>query len=218
MSRPLLVATRSRGKQEEFRGLLAPLGRPVVFPDDVGLPYSEAEDLLETADTFEGNARIKAEWFAVRSGIDTVADDSGLEVDALGGAPGVHSKRFAGIDGPDHEVSAANNAALLRRLDGVPMELRGARYRCVLVCLALQEFGQPPNGAAGSSGVGELVVEGVTAGRILEAAVGGGGFGYDPLFLSDELGISFGEATAAAKGAVSHRGRAVAALIRLLTR
>src|SRR5690606_1325441 len=142
-------------------------------------------------------------WFAARSGLETLADDSGLEVDALAGAPGVHSKRFAGIDGPDHEVTAANNAELLRRLAGVPSHQRTARYRCALVCLGPSI---------------PIVVQGITAGRILEAPLGEGGFGYDPLFWSDDLGLGFGQASLQAKAAVSHRGRAVAALIAGLTR
>ena len=200
----LLVATRSRGKQAEFRRLLAPLDAEVVFPDDLGLTTDPAEDHLERFDTFEANARAKAEYFARRSGLSSLADDSGLEVDALGGAPGVHSKRFAGLEGADHEVTAANNAELLRRLGGVPAAGRTARYRCVLV------LARP--------GASELVAEGVTEGLILEAPAGGEGFGYDPLFWSADLGVSFGIASAEEKGRVSHRGRAVEALIRALIR
>jgi XTP/dITP diphosphohydrolase len=207
--KPLLVATRSRGKQAELRHLLAPLRREIVFPDDIGLGESAEEAALEAFDSFEANARAKARWFALASGLDTLADDSGLEVDALLGAPGVHSKRFAGHDGPDHEVTAANNAELLRRLAGVPPSRRGARYRCVLVTAR-------PSPIAGETA--EMVCEGVTTGRILEAPAGAGGFGYDPLFWSDDLQMSFGEASAEAKGRVSHRGRAVEALIRALSR
>ena len=207
------MATRSRGKQAEFRQLLAPLGREIVFPDDIGLAETAEEATLEHALTFEENARAKARWFAAASGLDTLADDSGLEVDALHGAPGVHSKRFAGADGPDHEVGVANNAELLRRLVGVAEGDRTARYRCVLVLV--------PNPAEPGEGThtarSELVVDGATEGRILTASRGNGGFGYDPLFWSDELQMSFGEATPEAKGRVSHRGRAVEALIRALS-
>lgn len=196
----LLVATRSRGKQKEFRALLAPLGMEVVFPDEIGLAESSEEDGLESFDTFEENAAAKAAWFATRSGhLPVLADDSGLEVDALDGAPGVHSKRFAGFAGPDHEVTAANNAELLRRLEGVPEEKRTARYRCVLVLLW----------ADGR----KIVAEGVTEGRILDAPHGDAGFGYDPLFFSSELGIAFGEASPDAKHEVSHRGRAARHLV-----
>lgn len=205
---PLLVATRSRGKQAELQRLLAPLGRQIVFPADIGLTESAEEAGLEVFDSFEENARAKARWFAAQSGLDALADDSGLEVDALGGAPGVHSKRFAGREGPDHEVSAANNAELLRRLEGVEERDRAARYRCVLVAC--------PGSRVPLGGVG-LVAQGVTTGRILTAAQGTAGFGYDPLFWSDDLRMSFGDASPEAKGRVSHRGRAVEALIRALS-
>lgn len=200
----LLVATRSVGKQPELRRLLAPLGAELVFPGDLALAPEAIEDTLEVHDTFEANARAKARHFAARSGLPTIADDSGLEVDALDGAPGVHSKRFAGRDGADHEVTAANNAELLRRLEGVPAVARTARYRCVLVM-------RDPDGT-------ERVTEGTTEGIILEAPVGAGGFGYDPLFWSADLGKGFGEASREEKALVSHRGRAVRALVRQLTR
>jgi len=195
----LLAATRSGGKQLEFRRMLEPAGVEVLFPEDAGLWESPAEDALELADSFEGNARRKAEHFARLSGLPTVADDSGLEVFALGGAPGVRSRRWAGATGTAEEIDAANNAELRRRLRGASDERRRARYRCVLVLL--REPGAVPE-----------VFEGVCAGRILETPRGDGGFGYDPLFLSDDLGRTFGEATAAEKDAVSHRGRALRAL------
>lgn len=195
----LLVATRSAGKQPEIRRILEPAGFEVVFPEEVGLGETDREATLETAESFEGNARRKAEYFARLSGLPTVADDSGLEVLALGGAPGVRSKRFAGADGSPDEVDAANNAELLRRLRGASEQRRRARYRCVLVFL------RDP------SAVPETF-EGVAGGRILEAPEGSGGFGYDPLFYSDELGKSFGEATPEEKDGVSHRGRALRAL------
>jgi XTP/dITP diphosphohydrolase len=179
--------------------MLEPAGVEVIFPEDAGLWESPAEDALELADSFEGNARRKAEHFARLSGLPTVADDSGLEVFALGGGPGVRSRRWAGATGTRAEIDAANNAELLRRLRGAPDARRRAQYRCVLVLL--REPGAVPE-----------VFEGVCAGRILEAPRGDGGFGYDPLFLSDDLGRTFGEATAAEKDAVSHRGRALRAL------
>lgn len=195
----LLVATRSRGKQAEFRQLLAALPFEIVFPDDVGLPESPEEDQLEVHDTFEANARAKATWFAARSGIATLADDSGLEVDVLGGDPGVWSKRFAGLNGSDHVVTTANNEKLLLVLENVADDQRTARYRCVLVMVR----------ADGS----ELVAEGTTEGRILRESRGRNGFGYDPFFFSTDLGMTFGEAEATAKHTVSHRARAVAALL-----
>lgn len=198
----LLVATRNRGKQAELRLLLAPLGMELRFPDDVGLPELPEEAAVERFETFVENARAKAEYFLARSGLPTVADDSGVEVDALGGAPGVHSRFFAGLRGPDHEVTDANNAEMLRRLAGVPEADRTARYRGVLV---LARADAP-----------EIVVTGTTEGRIGLAPSGGGGFGYDPLFISTELGKSFGEATAAEKESVSHRARAARALVERL--
>jgi XTP/dITP diphosphohydrolase len=125
-----------------------------------------------------------------------VADDSGLEVLSLGGAPGVRSRRWAGASGTDAEVDAANNAELVRRLAGAAEARRGARYRCVLVYLSKQ--GSVPR-----------VFEGSCPGRILEEPRGQGGFGYDPYFQSEELGKTFGEASPAEKDAVSHRGRAL---------
>ena len=199
----LLAATRSRGKQAELRRLLEPAGVEVIFPDEAGLWETPAEERLELAETFEGNARRKAEHFARLSGRPTVGDDSGLEVFSLGGAPGVRSRRWAGASGTTDQVDAANNAELLRRLHGASETRRRARYRCVLVYLP--EPDAVPH-----------VFEGVCGGRILEEPRGEGGFGYDPLFFSDELGRTFGEATAEEKDAVSHRGRAVRALAEAL--
>ncbi|MEI2718957.1 MAG: non-canonical purine NTP pyrophosphatase [Gemmatimonadales bacterium] len=204
------MASRNAGKVAEFRGLLAPLGVEVRSPEECGLPEHPDEERLETAHTFAENAALKAEWFAARSGLVTLADDSGLEVDALSGAPGVFSKRFAGLDGPDHLVTAANNAALLAAMRDVPDAARSARYRCVLVLHrpvgAEWPWAEPAEGAS-------LVVAGVTEGRILKEPEGEGGFGYDPLFWSDDLGMSFGQASREAKGKISHRGRAVHELI-----
>jgi XTP/dITP diphosphohydrolase len=199
----LLAATRSEGKQREFRRVLEPAGIEVVFPDDVGLFPTPAEGSLELGDTFEANARRKAEHFVRLSGLPTVADDSGLEILSLGGAPGVRSRRWAGASGTEGQVDAANNAELMRRLSGATGHRRGARYRCVLVYL-------PRSGAIPAT------FEGSCAGRILEAPRGEGGFGYDPYFLSDELGKTFGEATAEEKDRVSHRGRALRALLETL--
>lgn len=199
----LLVASRSAGKQREVRRLLAGSGHEVVFPDEVGLWPVAEEEGLETADTFAANARLKAEHFARRSGLPTVADDSGLEVLSLGGAPGVRSRRWAGATGSEAEQDRANNAELLRRLLGAPEAKRRARYRCVLVLVR-----QP--------GAAPEAFEGSCTGTILEAPRGEGGFGYDPLFLSDDLGGSFGEARDEEKDRVSHRGRAFRALLEAL--
>jgi len=199
----LLAATRSGGKQKEIRRVLVPAGIEVVFPDDRGLFESPSEAALELAESFEGNARRKAEHFARLSGFTAVADDSGLEVLSLGGAPGVRSRRWAGASGSAAEIDAANNAELLRRLRGAPEARRRARYRCVLLFLET------------SDAVPE-VFEGSCSGSILEAPSGTAGFGYDPLFWSDEIGKTFGEATAEEKDAVSHRGRALRALAETL--
>ncbi|HKP49019.1 MAG TPA: non-canonical purine NTP pyrophosphatase [Gemmatimonadales bacterium] len=199
----ILVATRSPGKQQEIRRILIPGGLQVVFPEDIWLRESNEDDALEAADTFEGNARRKAEYFVRLSSLPTLADDSGLEVFALGGAPGVRSKRWAGASGTPLEVDAANNAELLRRLAGLSDAQRVARYRCVLVFLR-------------SAGAVPLVCYGDCTGRILEVPQGSGGFGYDPLFFSDELGKTFGDASAEEKDAVSHRGRALRAFLQAL--
>lgn len=199
----LLAATRSPGKQPEIRRVLEPAGVEVVFPGDLGLWEAPAEAALELGDTFEANARRKAEHFARLTGFPTVADDSGLEVFSLGGAPGVRSRRWAGAHGPAEQVDAANNAELVRRLGGAPENRRRARYRCVLVLL------RDPDAVP-------EVFEGICTGRILEEPRGAGGFGYDPLFLCDALGRTFGEATPDEKDAVSHRGRALRALAEAL--
>lgn len=200
----LLAATRSAGKQREVRRILEAAGHEVVFPADLGIPEGAEEDSLEHEASFEGNARRKAEYFARLSGLPTFADDSGLEVFSLGGAPGVRSKRFAGLQGSGPEVDHANNAELLRRLAGAPEPRRAARYRCAIVFLR-----RP-------GGVPEVFL-GQTTGRILEAPAGDGGFGYDPYFFSAELGKSFGEAAAAEKDAISHRGRALTLLLAALS-
>ena len=196
----LLFATRSAGKQHEVRRVLEAGGHEVLFPDDAGIPETAAEDGLEVADSFEANARAKAEYFARKSGLPTVADDSGLEVFYLGGQPGVRSKRWAGATGTSAQVDAANNAELVRRLRGAPELKRRARYRCVLVLL------RTPTGVPSA-------FEGSCTGRILEAPAGAGGFGYDPYFWCDALEKSFGEASIEEKETVSHRGQALAALV-----
>lgn len=202
----LLVATRNEGKQREARRLLGAAGIEAVFPDDAGILETAAETSLELGDSFAANARAKAEYFARRSGLPTVADDSGLEVFVLGGAPGVRSKRLAGAGAEGltpQALDQANNAELLRRLMGAPAPRRRARFRCVLAYYASPDA--PP-----------ALVEGACAGSIVEEPRGGAGFGYDPLFLSDELGRTFAEVTPEEKDAVSHRGRAFRALVTLL--
>ena len=200
----LLAATRNLGKQREIRRILGASGLEIVFPDDIWLRETSDGDALELGDSFEVNARRKAEYFARLSSLPTFADDSGLEVFALAGEPGVRSKRWSGASGSATEVDAANNAELIRRLAGAPEPKRLARYRCVIVFLK-------------SAGDVPTVCQGDCTGRILEAPRGTEGFGYDPLFFSDELGKTFGEATAEEKDAVSHRGRALRALAQSLS-
>jgi XTP/dITP diphosphohydrolase len=199
----ILAATRSAGKQREIRRILVPAGLEVVFPDDIWLRESSAGDPVEVGDTFEANARHKAEYFVRLSSLPTFADDSGLEVLSLGGAPGVYSKRWAGATGSEEEIDRANNAELLRRLSDVPDPNRLARYRCVLYFLP--SFGAVPT-----------ICQGDCNGRILDEPRGTHGFGYDPYFFSDELGKTFGEATDEEKDRVSHRGRALRALAQTL--
>ena len=203
----LLVATRSPGKTREIRDIFTGLPFEISFPSDRFLERLPEEADLEGGAGYVENAVAKARYFAARSGLPTVADDSGLEVDALGGAPGARSARFAGAEGRGGAAGAdaANNALLLQKLAGVPEEARAARYRCVVAFLT----------AAG--GVPEIV-EATCEGFILPEPRGQGGFGYDPLFYAPEIQMSFGEAPPSAKHRVSHRGRAFRALIEVLLR
>jgi len=198
----LLVGTRSPGKTREIRELFAGLPFDLAFPADRLLAPLPEEADLERAMSYAENAVAKARYYATRAGLPAVADDSGIEVEYIGGAPGPRSARWAGASG---DVDAANNALLLEQLAGVPPESRGARYRCVVAFLATP------------SNVPEIV-EATCEGFILTEPRGTGGFGYDPLFYSPELHMTFGEAPPAAKHRVSHRGRAFRALIEVLLR
>ncbi len=200
----LLVATRSPGKQREVRRLATGARFEIIFPDDAGVPEMPGEDTLELHDSFQANARVKAEYFCRLSGLPTVADDSGLEVFSLGGEPGVRSKRWAQVSGSADQVDAANNAMLIRRLSGATEARRRARYRCVLVLLR-KPTGIPVTFDASCGGLISLEPRGTN------------GFGYDPHFVSGELGKTFGEATDDEKDRVSHRGQAFRALIGALT-
>lgn len=196
----VLIATRSAGKMRELRPMFADAGLAVVSLEDARCAEAALEDSLEAAATFEDNALAKARYFHGVSGLATVADDSGLEVAALSGAPGVRSKRWS--ERPELSGQAlddANNALLLQRLDGVAD--RRSRYVCA---------------AAYCDGSREFVERGEVAGVITLQARGGGGFGYDPYFESDELGRTFGEVSAAEKARVSHRARAFGKLLRRL--
>jgi XTP/dITP diphosphohydrolase len=190
----LLLASSNRKKLAELERILSGLEVTLILPADVGgIP-----DVVEDAPDFAGNARKKAVSAARERGLWALADDSGLLVDALGGAPGVLSARFAGVHGDD----AANNALLLQKLKGVPPERRDARFICALALAR-------PDGSVA------LQVQGTARGRILEAPRGANDFGYDPLFLFSEPGFAqtgkgFAEMQPDEKAEVSHRGRALA--------
>ncbi len=193
----LVLATANPDKAAELVALLVE-ALPGV---EVRPRPAEVPDVDETGDTLEDNARLKAQALVDATGVAAVADDTGLEVDALGGAPGVRTARFAG----EHATYADNVDALLRALDGVPDERRGASFRTV--CLVLHPGGQ------------EVLAEGAVRGRITTARRGGGGFGYDPVFVPDEGdGRTFAEMAPAEKHALSHRGRALRALAEALGR
>jgi XTP/dITP diphosphohydrolase len=193
----VLLATRSPGKLRELRPLFETAGFAVHDLQEGRVLESPAEDAVEAFATFRENALAKARYFHALTGRAVVADDSGLEVVALDGSPGVRSKRWSGrTDLSGQALDDANNARLLAALDGVT-DTR-ARYVCA---------------AAYSDGVREQVVLGATDGRIVGEPRGSSGFGYDPYFLSAELHMTFGEATREAKERVSHRGRAFRALV-----
>jgi len=197
MTRPLVFATRNRGKLVELRLLLPDVD--VLGVDEAAARLGrDIPEVDEDADSFEGNARKKAREVARATGFPALADDSGLEVDALGGAPGVWSARYAGVGSSD----AANNAKLLAALAGVPADRRTARFRSVL---ALADV-------AGPLGDDEITADGVCEGVVIDAARGTGGFGYDPLFLLPELGQTFAELGVGTKGERSHRARAMQAI------
>ncbi len=182
----LLVATRNKHKLEEILQIFALPGLELLAADEVpGLP----EDVVEDAETFEGNALKKARELCRASGLWTLADDSGLEVVALNNAPGVYSARYAG----EPCSYPANNAKLLRELDGVAD--RRARFRCVIALCA-------PDGR-------EWTVEGSCPGRIIHETCGTNGFGYDPLFVPDGCEHTFAELDGATKNRISHRGLAL---------
>jgi XTP/dITP diphosphohydrolase len=196
-ARPLLLATRSQGKLGELRPIFARAGIEVVDLTDAGVEETADEDSVECFSTFEENALAKARYFRARTGLACVADDSGLEVRALDGRPGVHSKRWSGRhDLTGRALDEANNAKLLAELGGA--DDRAARYVCV---------------AALADDAGEALYRGETAGQIVHAPRGRDGFGYDPLFASAELGCTFGEASREEKERVSHRGRAFRELV-----
>jgi len=185
----LLLATNNPGKAAEYRALLEGCGWELVTPRDLGLNL----EVEEAGTDYAENARMKAEAFAKGSGLVALADDSGIEVDALGGAPGPLSARFGGDDISDRQ----RVALLLERLKGVPPERRSARFRCLIAVAR-------PEGQVS-------LFEGQCEGRVAEEPRGEGGFGYDPVFLLPERGLTLAELPPEEKNAVSHRGRAARA-------
>ena len=197
---PFLLATRSAGKLRELEPLFADAGLEIVTLDRLGIAETPEESDIEAFSTFEENAVAKARHFRDLTALATFADDSGLEAYALGGEPGVRSKRWSGrADLTGVALDEANNAELLRALRGATS--RRARYVCV---------------AALATDTTVITRRGEVEGEILESERGTGGFGYDPLFLATELGMTFGEASRAEKERVSHRGRAFHALLRAM--
>lgn len=187
----IVLATRNQGKIKEFAALMADMGVEVKGLDD----FPEVPEVEETGTTFEDNALLKARAVAQATGLVAVADDSGIAVDALGGAPGVWSARYAG---PHGDVEA-NNAKLLQALEGVPDERRTARFVCVVAAAR-------PDGRS-------ILARGEWQGRVGHGYAGTSGFGYDPLFFDPEMGKTAAEMSREEKNARSHRGKALRALM-----
>ncbi len=196
----VVLASGNVGKLREFSALLAPAGLQFEPQSAFGI-----EPPAETGTTFVENALIKARHAAAVARLPALADDSGLEVDALGGAPGVHSARYAGAAHGGNANDAANRDKLLAALRGLPATTaRTARFRCAIVLVRSAEDPQP------------LIAEGVWDGSIVSVPRGREGFGYDPLFADRESGLTAAELPADVKNARSHRGQAVAALLAML--
>jgi XTP/dITP diphosphohydrolase len=196
----LLVATRSLDKMMEIQRILGAVpGLRLIGLDSAGIARDPAEEELEPYETFEENARSKAQYFHSKSGMPTVADDSGLAIDALGGAPGVRSKRFApdqGLHG--EELDQANNDHLMAQLGDLDLAERTGRYVCAAVLIGATEV--------------PLVVRGEAEGLILGQPRGQAGFGYDPYFFDSKIGKTFAELDILQKNERSHRGKAFRAL------
>lgn len=194
-----LLATRNRGKLRELRHLFRAHRIDVVDLAEAGVPEMPDEEAIEAWETFEENALAKAQYFHQRTGLPTFADDSGLAVEVLGGRPGVRSKRWSGMTQlSGRQLDVANNEALLAELGRRGALPARAEYVCA---------------AAYADEGSTLVRTASTAGAIVEAASGQNGFGYDPHFRSDELGLTFGDASIQEKERISHRGRAFEALL-----
>lgn len=193
MARPkLVIATNNAGKLREFERLLAGCGFELTTPRQLGVPF----DVEETETTFEGNARLKAVAAAAATGCIALADDSGLEVDALGGRPGVYSARYAGNGRTSDDITEARQLELLLgEMEGVPEDERTARFRCVI--------------AIATPGGGNVrYADGVFEGRIGHEARGANGFGYDPIFLVAGRDVTSAELPPDEKNRISHRGQA----------
>lgn len=188
----VVLASANRGKLAEFAALLAPLKFDVRSQADFGLVTPP-----ETGETFVDNALLKARFVAQATGLPALADDSGLEVDALHGAPGVYSARYAG----EHATDADNNARLLSALTGIPVAARTARYRCVIA------FARGPQDST------PLIAEGAWEGRIVGEPRGSAGFGYDPLFEIPALGLTVAQLAPDVKNTLSHRAQALSRLL-----
>jgi len=188
----ILIATQNAGKMREYEELLDPVGAELRFPPDLGLTI----DVVEDGATYAANAQKKANAYWRASGLVTLADDSGLEVDALDGAPGIHSARYA----PGRDADRVE--ALLNHLRDVPWERRTARFRCVIVVMASENV--------------RHLVEGVCEGMIACEPMGEGGFGYDPIFYLPDHDCTMAQLPSAEKNRISHRGRASQAAIPVL--
>jgi XTP/dITP diphosphohydrolase len=195
MTLRIVLASSNKGKVKEFSELLADRDITVVPQSDFAVP-----DADETGLTFVENAILKARNASAHTGLPAIADDSGLEVDFLNGAPGIYSARYAGQGG-----SSANNEKLLQALSGVEKELRGARFQCLLVYIRHADDPTP------------IICQGTWEGRILAAVQGDAGFGYDPLFYVPDEACSAAELTAERKNEISHRGQALRCLLAALS-
>ncbi|MEI7476479.1 MAG: XTP/dITP diphosphatase [Actinomycetes bacterium] len=189
----LVLATRNQGKIREFRRILDAISQGAI--NLVGLEeFPHTTDVEETGSTFKENALLKARSVCKETGLPAIADDSGLSVDALNGAPGIYSARYAGVHGDDQ----ANNAKLMRELENIPEEKRGAHFTCAAALVL-------PDGR-------EHVAEEIFEGSILHAPIGEHGFGYDPLFRPQGLAISSAQMSAEEKDSISHRGKSLRAI------
>ena len=196
----ILLATSNQHKLKEVQAIVGSRGIEVVGLDTI---EGSIDEPVEDADTFAGNARLKAIGYARATGRWCLADDSGLVVDALGGEPGVHSARFSGIGSTRAERDSANNALIVERLRDIPTKSRTARFICAMC------FADPS---------GNVVAEtqGTFEGEIIDTPRGANGFGYDPLFFLPEIGKTSAELTEEEKNALSHRGQAVRTMLTLI--